>query len=262
MAQELTVNIKTTSDVPQAMNKAKTAVSNFDKQLKGIGEAFSNSFKSIFLSFLGPMALVGGAIALIGKLIADNQKKQEDANQAAIDGTNKLMSAEDRYYANKLNNEKKSKETIEQAAAARAKITRDFMDNDPRGKQIYDEAWRELVFGHPFKKTKPGLIEDDPEVQAKVQALIAEDAKKNPQAGINPDQKGDAKDGTFKGPQGFGSVIGVGANPVMEAMTRQTEVLEEIKAVLEEQNLMRKGGTVPAPFTETVPLPVQKAGSF
>jgi hypothetical protein len=45
-------------------------------------------------------------------------------------------------------------------------------------------------------------------------------------------------------------------------MTRQTEVLEEIKAVLEEQNLMRKGGTVPAPFTETVPLPVQKAGSF
>ena len=55
------------------------------------------------------------------------------------------------------------------------------------------------------------------------------------------------KDGQFKGPEGFGSVIGVGANPVMEAMTRQTEVLEEIKAVLESQ---RSSGGVPAPFTE------------
>jgi hypothetical protein len=79
---------------------------------------------------------------------------------------------------------------------------------------------------------------------------------------IFEDKEAEKKADTFKGPQGFGSVIGVGANPVMEAMTRQTEVLEEIKAVLEEQNLMRKGGTVPAPFTETVPLPVQKAGSF
>jgi hypothetical protein len=43
-------------------------------------------------------------------------------------------------------------------------------------------------------------------------------------------------------------VIGVGANPVMEAMTRQTEILEEIKAVLEASR--PSGGGVPVPFTE------------
>ena len=91
--------------------------------------------------------------------------------------------------------------------------------------------------------------------------MLSEDIQNDPESGAALESK-NAKDGTFKSPEGFGSVIGVGANPVMEAMTRQTEVLEEIKAVLEEQNLMRKGGTVPAPFTETVPLPVQKAGSF
>jgi len=55
------------------------------------------------------------------------------------------------------------------------------------------------------------------------------------------------KDGTFKSPEGFGSVIGVGANPVMEAMTKQTEILEGIKAAIEAQ---APSGGVPAPFTE------------
>ena len=46
MAQDLTVNIKTTSDVPQAMDKAGAAASNFDKQLGDIGKKFSTSFKT------------------------------------------------------------------------------------------------------------------------------------------------------------------------------------------------------------------------
>jgi hypothetical protein len=80
MAQDLTVNIKTTSDVPQAMDKAKTATVGLSKQVEDIQKKFSTSFKDIFLSVLGPMALFGTAIALIGRIIADNQRKQEEAN--------------------------------------------------------------------------------------------------------------------------------------------------------------------------------------
>jgi hypothetical protein len=246
MAQDLTVNIKTTSDVPQAMDKAKAATSGFSKQVEDIQKKFSTSFKDIFLSFLGPMALLGTAIGFIGKMIADNQKKQQEANQAAIDGTNALMSAEDRYYANKLNNEKKNTETLEEAATARAKVTQDFFENDPRGKQMYDEAYREKFFGHPFKKTKPGLIKDDPEIQAKVQAIIAEDMKKNPSLGAN---SADAKDKTFKGPEGFGNVIGVGPNPVMEAMASQLEEQKKQTALL--QNLVDRNPFMPTDFTKT-----------
>ena len=230
MSQSLELNIKTTSDVPQAMDKAKSATVSFGKQVEDIQKKFSTSFKDIFLSFFGPMALLTGTIALIGKLIADNQKKQQEANQAAIDGTNELMSAEDRYYANKLNNEKKAKDTFEEAAVARAKVTQDFFENDPRGRQMYDEAYREKFFGHPFHKTKPGLIKDDPEIQARVQAIIAEDIKKNPSLGAKPES---AKDKTFKGPEGFGNVIGVGPNPVMEAMAAQLEEQKKQTALLE-----------------------------
>jgi hypothetical protein len=220
------------------MDKAKAATSGFSKQVEDIQKKFSTSFKDIFLSFLGPMALLGAAIGFIGKMIADNQKKQQEANQAAIDGTNALMSAEDRYYANKLNNEKKNTETLEEAATARAKVTQDFFENDPRGKQMYDEAYREKFFGHPFKKTKPGLLKDDPEIQARVQAIIAEDMKKNPSLGTNA---ADAKDKTFKGPEGFGNVIGVGPNPVMEAMARQIEIQEQQLA-----ELQKISGSTPA----------------
>ena len=41
------------------------------------------------------------------------------------------------------------------------------------------------------------------------------------------------KGGAFKGPEGFGNVIGVGANPVMEAMNAQLEEARKTNALLE-----------------------------
>ena len=222
MSNIVKFSINGDTNAEQVVGRAKGAMSGLEKQLDGIGKKFGTGFKDIFLSFLGPMALLGTAMSFIGKIIADNQKKQEDATKAAIDGTNALMSAEDKYYANKLNNEKKTKETTEEAAVARAKVTKDFLENDPRGKKIFDNAFTEKTFGHPFRKTTPGLISDDPAIQAKVQAIIAEDMKKNPAAPAA------LKDSTFSSPSGFSNVIGVGANPVLENLTRQTDIQQQI----------------------------------
>ena len=101
-------------------------------------------------------------------------------------------------------------------------MTKDFLENDPRGKKIFDNAFTEKTFGHPFRKTTPGLISDDPAIQAKVQAIIAEDMKKNPAAPAA------LKDSTFSSPSGFSNVIGVGANPVLENLTRQTDIQQQI----------------------------------
>jgi len=227
MAQDLTVNIKTTSDVPQAMDKAKSATVSFGKQVEDIQKKFSMAFKDVFLSFLGPMALLGLAINYIGKLIDDNRKKHDDANQAAIDGTNELMSAEDRYYANKRNNEKKAKETVEEAKTSREDVTKSFLTTDPRGrKMLFEFAEEQRKLG--TNKYGPGYASEDKAMQERVQKLIAEDAKKNPEAGIKPTT---AKD--FKGPEGFGNVIGVGPNPVMEAMNAQLEEQKKTNTILE-----------------------------
>jgi hypothetical protein len=252
MAQDLTVNIKTTSDVPQAMDKAKSATVSFSKQVEDIGKKFSTSFKDIFLSFLGPMALLTGAIALIGKMIADNEKKRASAHQAAINDTNELMSAEDRYYSKKLERENKAKEKVEEAETARVEVTREFLMKDPRRNEVVDDM--------TYNQLGAGRLADKKDIQDKVQKIIAEDAKKNPLP-EEPNKEANKKAGTFKGPEGFGTVVGVGANPVMEKMTRQNEILEEIKIILQEQSLINRGGMVPSPFTEAVPLTLQKMGA-
>jgi len=220
MAQDLTVNIKTTSDVPQAMDRAKTATVGFGKQVDHIQKKFSMAFKDVFLSFLGPLALLGIAMNYIGKLIDDNRKKHEDANQAAIDGTNALMSAEDKYYANKRNNESKELKNVEQAKTTREDVTKSFMISD-RDRAF--EAMSKQQQAAFMSGTSMNDIAKDPEYQKKIQLLIAEDMKKNP---LPPTEA--AKQANFKGPEGFSNVIGVGSNPVLENMTRQTDIQQAI----------------------------------
>jgi len=271
MAQSLEVNIKTTSDVPQAMNKATSAVSGFGKQIDDIQKKFGTSFKDIFLSFLGPMAILSTVISVIGKMIADNQKKREEAHQAAINETNELMSAEDRYYEKRKANEKKFKETKEEAKLTREEVTKDFLLKDPRGKKMVEEKINEYPgeknwFNDAMEKENNKLKNDitlgyytvnvrnnmaeDKAIQDKVQAIIAQDAaeeaKKNPPAPTGPT--------SFKGPEGFGNVVGVGANPVMEAMTLQLEEARKQTALLESLNNKSPGGGVPVDFTKPQPL--------
>lgn len=272
MSQSLELDLKTNSDVPQAMEKAKAATesfnkqveniskntkkatdgtkeatSGFGKQVEGIGAKFANSFKDIFLSFLGPMALVTGAIAIISRLIAENQKKQEEANQAAIDGTNELMSAEDRYWARKGERENKDKKDAEEAKIAREQVTLDFLKKDPRGYEIFGEFMQgKIGKDMPMDSNRKYNAYLNKEVQARVQAILAEDAKKNPE--ISTELGKPKASTTFKGPEGFGSVIGVGPNPVLDAMTKQVEVLEQIKQIMEQSR--PSGGGVPQPFTE------------
>jgi hypothetical protein len=245
MAQDLTVNIKTTSDVPQAMDKAKTATVGFGKQVEDIQRKFSTAFKDIFLSFLGPLALLGVALNYIGKLIEENQKKHADANQAAIDGTNDLMSAEDRYWARKMDREKKTKESQEQAVTSREDITRSFLENDPRGQSIAAKRQRLSPIGLGSNYAKSLAMSK--EVQNEVQKILAEDMKKNPDKGALPSDK--KADSNFKGPEGFGNVIGVGPNPVMEAMARQIEIQEQQLAEL--KKISGTDNAVPTDFTKT-----------
>ena len=240
MAQDLTVNIKTTSDVPQAMDRAKGATVSFGKQVEDIQKKFSMAFKDVFLSFLGPLALLGVAMNYIGKLIDDNRKKHEEANQAAIDGTNALMSAEDKYYANKRNNENKDQKNVEQAKTTREDVTKSFMiaERDRAFEVMSKEQQAAFLSG-----TSMNDIAKDPEYQKKIQLLIAEDMKKNP---LPPTEA--AKQANFKGPEGFSNVVGVGANPVMEAMNAQLEEAQKQTALL--QQIASKGTDTQTDFTK------------
>lgn len=250
MAQSLELNIKTTSDVPQAMDKAKAATVSFSKQVEDIQKKFSTAFKDIFLSFLGPMALLGVALNYVSKLIEENKRKREEATQSAINGTNELMSAEDRYWANRRNNEKEKTEKKEQAEMNREEVTRQFtiIERERAFKAMTPEQQLSLQTGGNFND-----IIKDPEYQKKIQALIAEDMKKNPL----PQEASGKSTGTFKGPEGFSNVVGVGANPVMQAMTLQLEEAKKQTSLL--QNLVDRNPFAGADFTKPSATPSRAA---
>ena len=245
MAQSLEVNIKTTSDVPQAMDKAKSATVSFGKQVEDITKKFSTGFKDIFLSFLGPMALLGTAIAYIGKLIADNQRAHAEANQAAIDQTNKLMSAEDTYWARKQAREKKTKEDIEQAKMSREDVTLEFLGKDPRAVKMVNERMGDFEGeDSPFYVMK--RMSRDKAIQDQVQAMIAQDLAKTGM--IAKPGEASAKATTFQSPAGVNAVVGMGNNAAVQA---QLDLLDESrKQTMLLEQIASAGGNLPSDFTK------------
>jgi len=261
MAQSLELNIKTTSDVPQAMEKSKTAVVSFSKQIEDIQKKFSTSFKDIFLGFTAPMVLLQGAISMISSAIDKAKQDAKEGLDLIAKGESVYATAEEAKAAQFFKAKKAREEEIELIRKGRAELSRKFLDTE-EGAKIFDKM-----------AVKAGALE--PESQAAFRASIATNPEFQQQAleaflnseegkafkPIFEDKQAEAKAGTFKGPEGFGSVVGVGANPVLEKMTRQNEIMEEIKIILQEQSLINRGGMVPHPFTDRQPLTLQKIGA-
>jgi hypothetical protein len=242
MAQDLTVNIKTTSDVPQAMDKAKQATEGMAKQVEDIKKKFGQSFKDIFLSVAGPMALFGLLTRTVTDYFDKIKQKQEEANKAAIDGVNERMAAEDVYYARKVARIKEDKLKTEQAKQQPETTAFEFLMNDPRAKSLFgfDANRKTPAFGLAGTTISEQIAQQrskDPRIQDAIRRILAEDMAK--QGPISEGIKGKTAD--FKGPEGFSNVIGVGPNPVMEAMARQIEIQEQQLA-----ELQKISGSTPA----------------
>jgi hypothetical protein len=249
MAQDLTVNIKTTSDVPQAMDKAKTAVTGFDKQLKDIGTKFSNSFKDIFLGFTAPMVILNSLVSSISSAIEKAKQDAREGLDLIAQGETVFASTEEAKMARFLKMKAATEEEQKKVKEGRELMTERFFTDTVKGREVMQKIEEETaantkgegVAPSPTQLSQQKFYQD----MALKEFLNSEEGKKY--APIFESEKNTLKAGTFKGPEGFGTVVGVGANPVIEEMTKQTEVLIEIKKVLENQS---PGGGVPPPFTE------------
>jgi hypothetical protein len=252
MAQDLTVNIKTTSDVPQAMGRATQATNEFAKQAEAVNKRFKDSIKDILLSTAGPMAALALVTNRINEYFDKIKQAQEDANKSAIDGINERMAKEDVYYARKVARENEDKKNKQNAARQPETTAFEFLMRDPRAKTEFGfTPGSQPAFGVPGVTVGEQIAElrsKDKKVQERIRQIIAEDLAKN---GMIPSGGADVKDKTaanFKGPEGFSNVVGVGANPVMEAMTEQLEIQKQQLAEL--QKISAKGADSQTDFTK------------
>jgi hypothetical protein len=259
MSQDLTVNIKTTSDVPQAMDKAKQATTEFAKQAEAVNKRFKDSVKDIILSTAGPMA----GLAIITQRVQEYYEKikqaQEDANKSAIEGVNERMSREDVYWARKTARENEDKKNKQDAARQPQTTAYEFLMNDPRAKSISTlmAGTSNQRIGPTDKTTKELMAErlsKDPSIQEKIRKIVAQDisqygmimspaekdaANKVAQAKATEDAKDLAELKQFAGRTkpgevgGFGNVIGVGSNIAIEMAQMQIDELKRHTELLQ-----------------------------
>jgi len=276
MAQDLTVNIKTTSDVPQAMDKAKAATVSFSKQVDDIGKKFSMAFKDIAFAFVAPLVILNSAISAISSAIAKNKQDIQDAMAFAEKGESKYLRSGTVTSAREVASRKQDALDRENAKLAAQALAREqgqqgagtFSQSEAEkametyvaeGKgfwnttgRLLDTAGMQLGLNDYAKNEEmqkilerraTGRVDASPEEKARVEAEATTAAQKA------SDDAAKAKGTTFKGPEGFSNVVGVGANPVIEAMTMQLEETRKQTALLE-VIARPAGGGVPVDFTK------------
>jgi hypothetical protein len=251
MSQDLSVNIKTTSDVPQAMDKAKSATVSFGKQVEDIQKKFSSSFKDIFLGFLAPMVLIQGAISMISEAIAKAKQDAKDGLDLLAKGETTFATSEEKRMAAFFKRRAEVKEEQRLAEIGKSEIAGQFIKTPEGNKLASDMAAQRIAqLGAnaqiDFTSLRDSLKGDKAFQDAALKAFMASPEGKSFQPG-EASPKGSA---AFKGPEGFSNVVGVGANPVLDTMNEQLVQLKVMSDFLAE--IARpSGGGVPVDFTKT-----------
>jgi hypothetical protein len=227
MAQSLEVNIKTTSDVPQAMDKAKSATASFGKQVEDIQKKFSTAFKDVALGFIAPMVIVQQVISTISSLIQEAKQLAQDGIGIISKGESQFSTMEEAKMAQFF----KTREALEKEAAAveagRRKMTLDFLNKTEAGQALLKQERAKLGLEDVLE---PGVMAMVPEFQK-----IALDAFLNSEEGrkfkpIFEDKKPTQDTGSMLG----SGVIGVGASPQIALAMEANTTLSSIDSKLGE----------------------------
>mgnify|MGYP007073083770 CR=1 FL=1 len=244
MAQDLTVNIKTTSDVPQAMDRAKGATVSFGKQVEDIQKKFSTAFKDIFLGFTAPMILLQSAISYISASMEQARRDAKEGLDLIAQGETKFATSQEAKTAAFFKRRKELEEEKRLVEQGRASLTEQILTDPELGKGFVppQRIMQRLQSGESIKG-----VSKDPELGRMAMDFLQQTEKgRKILAEATPIEA--SKQANFKGPEGFSNVDGVGANPVMEAMAEQTELARQQLAEL--QKLNAKGNDTQIDFTK------------
>jgi len=228
MSQDLTVNIKATSNVPEAMDKAKSATVSMAKQVEDVQKKFSTGFKDIFLAFTAPLVILNTIISAISA-------SMEKAKQIAESGFKTLAAGEDQYateqearMARFFQQQQETTQKKEESAAGKKLATEKFFEDRGFLKSSIEDPISTFAIVMGELGIGPGAGAEW------IQKRAADDFEKA-QAGKDAVEPMKAAGTELRKLEGLSNVVGVGANPVMEAMSaqleeqrRQTQLLEMI----------------------------------
>jgi hypothetical protein len=280
MSNVIQFSINGDTNAEKVTDRVKQSVSTLEKNMQGIESKFKNFGKDLFLSFAAPMVLLNQAINMISGAIEKSRQDVQDAMRDAEKGENKYMRAGTITGAREI--ARRNQDILDRRNARLAQIeVADELGQEgagtfsvseaekgmaqyvSEGKGVFDTLGRAAFFagsmvGINNYRENTGVQEvlerrNAERVAASPESAAAAAAAKQKEAAemqIAKQKELDSKPTSFKGPEGFSGVVGVGANPVMEAMTAQLEEQRKQTALLER---MANAGSSPADGWMTAP---------
>lgn len=246
MGRKLEWELSGKSDVPEKMAKAKASMEGLDGAANGLAKKFREAFKDIAVGFVAPMVLVQKTLSFISDQF-------QNIKQFAADSIAFAKEADSVKYFGPgareaiLQNEARAKESENRLKGVFGSQLgyAAFLSQDPRGQQMMREAGKGPqalpTQAGPFSFLNPLLnligaraqvtasaqvMAVDPEVRAKIDALLAGDIAKR--AAAEAAAAGETGPTAQKIPELASNVIGVGMSPQLELGAKQLAVQEDM----------------------------------
>lgn len=278
MSNTVKYSVDGDTNAEQVSERVKNSLSTLEKNVQGVQNRFKSFGKDLFLSFAAPMVLFNNAIQMVSESIAKARQETRDAIADAEKGENKYLRAGTVTSAREVARRKQDALDRKNAKLAAEALAEEqggeggFMgfggEADKGIKQYLQESTG--VFDYLRRNAKAGAMyfglskySTDTEIQdvlerrsaARVaadpeQAAIAKQ-KEAAEAQLNAQKALDSRPKTFAGAEGFSNVVGVGANPVLTAISAQLDEQRKQTAIL--QQIAMSGSYTPPDFTKSDP---------
>jgi hypothetical protein len=247
MAQVVEYQIKGTSDVPQQTAKAKTAMSELERQTQAVTKKFSEFGKDFILGFFAPMVLLQSAINFVTASIERRRKDIADALAFAEKAEAKLFASQQEIEAARQARERKEEEeNKKKAEELKLQARIEFFKTTPEGRAMAMAAGRESVssvvnlegtnafseagierYAEQLARSNEKL---SPELQAAFDKFFGAAAEQRAAKKTEEDAaKAGAKAAVFAGDN---SVFGIGNSPQMNILNAQVELQKQANEYL------------------------------
>lgn len=251
MSNVIKFSITGDTNAEQVTNRAKAAVSGFDKQIEGIGKKFGSAFKDIFLGFAAPMVLLNQAMSMISASIEKAKQDAQDGIDLMAKGETMYATAEEKKMANFFKAKKAREEEQAQVAAGKEKLGRDFSQT-PEGRSAMKDFLNMGMNRSLVQVGMGGVVSYEAVFKSSAfQDFMVKRFVQTPAgAAYKPIFDSAGKD-NFK-PEGLSSnVVGVGQSPGMAVINAQLAVQQEIAEMMRriaekwdaKENIIRSEGT-------------------
>ncbi len=279
MSNIIKFSINGDTNAEQVTEKVKKSVSALEKNIEGIENRFKSFGKDLFLSFAAPMVLLNSAMNMISGAIERNQQKVQDAHDLAVKGESRFVDKGTVTVARENENRRRELAEKELAKIAAERETKEALEQG--GFAGFGGEADEVLA--EYNKRNAGFLGDmksmmmyfgltDMSKNEEIQAIVAERsaarASSDPEtiakqkaaaeaaaAKQAAETKSDAQKaldvqgkGAMAGAEGFSNVVGVGANPVLAAVTAQLD--EQRKQTFLLQQIAMGGSYTPPDFTK------------